>query len=440
MYKLAIVGRPNVGKSALFNRICKKRISIVDEMEGVTRDRIYGEAEIFGFFFEVIDTGGIDFKSKDQFQDEIRRQAEIAIQEADVLVMVVDGTVGMTDLDYELAKELLKIGKPLTLAVNKIDDPSRLVSVHEFHGLGISKMIAVSATHGYRVADLLEAAWEGFAKPNSEKKTEGIRVSVIGRPNVGKSTLVNQLLNEERCVVSPIAGTTRDSIDIPFTFNDKPFVLIDTAGIKRKKAEKDVVEKFAAIRTKDAIERSDVCLLVLDVQEGLTTQEKRIAKEIEEAGKGCVLVINKWDLAKGFRMEHCLKALKDECSFLAHCPAIFISALSGRNLQQALEKAEEVYNAANYRVTTHQLNKFIERSMQLNHPPMITGKRLRIYYMTQISALPPRFVLFVNYPELMTDGYKKYLINQMRAKFGFFGSPLQILLRGKEREKAEHLD
>lgn len=432
MFKLAIVGRPNVGKSALFNRICNRKIAIVDEMEGVTRDRIYAEAEIFGSTFEVIDTGGIDAFSSDRYREEIRRQAEIAIQEADSIIMVVDGHVGITEADLELSRILLKTSKPVTLAVNKIDAYSHQAKIHDFYSLGISNILGVSALQGYQIAELLEMAWEGFtfnALPPAETR---ISLSIIGRPNVGKSTLVNAFLDEERCVISPEAGTTRDSIDIPFSYNGDLFTLIDTAGIRRKQAERDAVEKFAAIRTERAIERSDVCLLMLDAAEGLTAQEKKIANQIEEAGKGCILLVNKWDVVKGFRMEHCAQGIRAESPFLAHCPLLFIAAKTKRNIFNIFDHAKSVYQACRTRITTHQLNKFLERAIQINHPPMISGKRLRVYYMTQVTVSPPRFVLFVNKPALMSDTYKRYLINQFREQFDFIGTPIIFSLRGKE--------
>lgn len=431
---LAIVGRPNVGKSALFNRICQKRIAIVDEMEGVTRDRLYATTEFFGFAFRVIDTGGIDSSSTDTFQKKIRLQAEIAIQEADVIILVVDATIGVTTSDQQLAKLLLKTGKPLCLAVNKIDDPSQESLLHAFYSLGISKMVPISALQGFQIAELVETAWRGIkvTKRKPASGAQGIKISVVGRPNVGKSTLINALLNEERCVSSPVAGTTRDSIDIPLMLNGKNYILIDTAGIRRKKSEKEAVDKFASLRTERAIERSDLCLLVVDVQEGVTAQEKRIINQIEEAGKGCIVVLNKWDLVEGFRMEHCLKALHDESPFLAHCPTVIISATSGRNLEKLFPLIERVAEAHSMRISTHQLNKFLERAMQLNHPTMLKGKRLRIYYMTQVETQPPLFVLFVNVPALMTDGYKRYLMNQFRLQFPFPGIPLTFELRGKE--------
>ena len=434
MIKLALVGRPNVGKSALFNRICKKRIAIVDEAEGITRDRLYAHADFFGQPFEVIDTGGIDPQSKLPFQEEVRRQAEIAIVEADAIVMVVDSTVGITTLDEEVARLLLRTSKPLCLAVNKIDDLSFKDLVHQFYGLGISKIVAVSATQGFQIAELLETAFEGLTLTAPEPQDESIKVAIVGRPNVGKSTLVNMLLHEERCVVSPIAGTTRDSIDVAFTVDKTPFTLIDTAGIRRKKAEHEVVDKFAAIRTERAIDRADVCILMCDSQEGITAQEKRIAQQIEEAGKGCILLLNKWDLITGFRMEHCLKGIQQDASFLNHCPTHFVSAKTGKNLKDLFPLIKEVNAQQHRRITTGQLNRFMEKALAAYHPPMIQGKRLRIYYLAQVNVKPPRFVLFVNYPELMVESYKKYLINQFRETYGFSGAPLTFSLRGRAQK------
>lgn len=438
--KIAIVGRPNVGKSALFNAICRKRIAIVDEAEGITRDRLYCQSELFGRPFEAIDTGGIDPKSKAPFNEQVKRQAEIAIEEADSIIMVLDAQVGITPLDAQVARMLLQTKKPLCLAVNKIDHPSQEWQVHSFHELGIKNIVAVSATQSWHIAELLEKAFEGLEqKDEAEERAQGIKVAIIGRPNVGKSSLLNYLLDENRCIVSPIPGTTRDSIDIPFIHDDQMYTLIDTAGIRRKFAEKEVVDKFAAVRTSRAIERADLCLLMVDAQQGLTTQEKRIATEIEEAGKGCILLFNKWDLVKGFRMEHCLKSIQDDVPFLKHCPKIFMSALTGRNVDKIFEQIQEVYHGSQLRITTHQLNKFVGAAIQKTNPPMIGGKRLRIYYMAQVGIEPPTFVLFVNYPNLMTDTYKKYLYNQFREEYAFTGCPLRMYLKGKKREERREL-
>lgn len=439
LLKLAIVGRPNVGKSALFNRICKEKIAIVDEAEGVTRDRLYAKGELFGFPFEVIDTGGINPRSKAAFNEEIKRQAEIAIEEADVIVQVVDATVGLTDLDKEVARILLRTTKPVCLAVNKIDNLGQVPLMHQFHSLGISRMVPVSAAQGWQIAELLETAIGDKAKEKSEEeeKEAGLKVAIVGRPNVGKSSLVNYILDEERCIVSPLPGTTRDSVDIAVMHEGERYILIDTAGIRRKQSEKEVVDKFAAIRTERAIERADLCLLLLDVQEGMTTQDKKIASRIEESGKGCVIVFNKWDLVKGVRMEHALKGIEEEVPFLKHCPKLFISALSGRNVEKIFPVIDDVYQNLQKRVTTHQLNKVIGLAMQKNHPPMIQGKRLRIYYMAQVAVFPPTFVLFVNYPNLMLESYQKYLYNQFREVYAFTGAPIRIFLKGKAKEKRE---
>ncbi len=434
--KLAIVGRPNVGKSALFNRLCKKRIAIVDEAEGITRDRLYADTDFFGHFLQIIDTGGIDQKSQVPFQEEICRQAEIAIEEADVLVMVVDATTGPTALDGEVANILRRTGKPVTLAVNKVDTWEKLGVLSEFYGLGLSRVVGISASQGFQIAELLEMALEDIQWPieQEEASYEGIKVAIIGRPNVGKSTLLNSILGEERCVVSPIAGTTRDSIDVPMVIDGQSYTLIDTAGIRRKHAEHEVVDKFAAIRTERAIERADVCLFMIDAQEGLTTQEKRIARQIEEAGKGCILLLNKWDLVKGYRMEHCLKALQLEADFLGYAPTIFLSALTGRNLDKIFGAIGDVYAECKRRISTGQLNKFVEKVVQKYHPPMIQGRRLRIFYLAQVEAEPPKFILFVNKPELMTESYKQYMINQFREEYGFRGAPIQFFLKGRHQK------
>ncbi len=436
--KLAIVGRPNVGKSALFNRICQRRIAIVDDREGVTRDRLVAQTELFGRGLELIDTGGIDAGSKLPFHEEVRMQTRRAIEEADVLVMVVDGLGGPTALDEEVAKLLLRQEKPLVLAVNKIDSHEQKHHIHQFYSLGIKQMVAVSATQGFQIVELLEEALKNVQIPKAKVSAKKpLNLAILGRPNVGKSTLVNYLTKEARSAVSPIAGTTRDSIDIPLEVDGKELLLIDTAGVRRKKAEHDVIDKFAAIRTERALERADVVILLLDAQEGITAQEKKLAQEIELAGKGCILLFNKWDLVKGFRMEHCLQGIQQEASFLEHCPTLFVSALSGRNLDKLMPHVFSVAEECKRRITTGQLNKFVEKALQKYHPPMIRGKRLRVYYLTQVSVTPARFLLFVNYPDLMTETYKKYLINQFREEYGFKGVPLFFSLRGK-KEQEEH--
>ncbi len=437
--KIALVGRPNVGKSALFNRICQKRISIVDEQEGITRDRLYAEAEAFGRSFILIDTGGIDTSETMPFNQEIRRQAQIAIAEADAVILVVDGQIGPHPLDEEVAKILLHAKKPIVVAVNKIDQMSEEVRIHNFHSLAVRDLIGVSAIQGYQIAELLEKVFAlvpEVEEPVVVDSLQGIKVAIVGRANVGKSTLLNHLLHEERSIVSPIAGTTRDAIDAAVTHDGQDYVLIDTAGIRRKKAETEVVDKFAAIRTDEAIEKADVCLLILDSFEGFTTQEKRIASYIEERGKSCILIFNKWDLMKNFKMEHALRGVKEEVPFLNHCPKLFISAAKERNLDKIFPLIKSVYEQRKMRITTGGLNKFIEGCLQKYHPPLMIGKRLRIYYMTQVETNPPKFILFVNNPTLMTDTYKKYILNNFRDVYGFSGCPLTLELRGKQAPAA----
>ncbi len=427
--KIAIVGRPNVGKSALFNRICQKRISIVDEAEGITRDRLYAEADLFGRPFILIDTGGIDLSGKIPFAEEVRRQAEMAIEEADSILFVVDGQVGPMPFDLELAKQLRKGDKPVILLVNKIDKGEG--DTARFRQLGFEKIFAISALHGHQIAESLEVALQPIEERDSEAPVEAIKVAIVGRTNVGKSTLLNQLLDEQRSIVSSIAGTTRDAIDVLYENEGQKYLLVDTAGIRRKKSEKEVVDKFASIRTDEAIERSDVCLLVLDSFEGLTVQERRIANEIEAKGKSCILIFNKWDLIENLQMEHALRGIREAAPFLAHCPTLFIEAINKRNLDKIFPLVKRVYMQRSLRLTTGALNKFIESCVQKYHPPLIWGKRLRIYYLTQVETAPPKFVLFVNKPRLMTDTYKKFLTNQLRKTFPFTGCPLLFELRGK---------
>ena len=436
--KIAIVGRPNVGKSALFNAICKKRISIVDEREGITRDRLYQRTDLFGYPFEIIDTGGIEVQSKAEFSREIKRQAEIAIEEADSIIMVVDGSVGPQELDLEIAKILhQQKSKPLTLAVNKVDDLNQLSFLHRFGSLGISTMVAVSAVQSFQIAELIDAALRPFDRAALiTESTDALpKIAILGRPNVGKSFLLNSMLGEERSIVSPIAGTTRDAIDTLVRFGEKEYLLIDTAGIRRKHKEKESVEKFASIRAEQALKRCDIALLIMDATSGMTTEEKKIANMIAEADKGCILLFNKWDLNQGFRMEHCLRGIEQEVPFLSHCPRLFISAKTRRNLDKIFPLVKQVEEAYDRRITTHTLNKCLISAMQKYHPPMIKGKRLRIYYLAQIDVRPPKFVLFVNSHTLMDESYKKYLINQIRETFDFSGVPIILQLRSKAKHK-----
>ncbi len=433
MIKIALVGRPNVGKSALFNRIVGKRVSIVDEREGVTRDRIYGKAELFNTPFEVIDTGGIDARSQEPLHRLVKRQTEIAIEEADALIMVVDAQVGVTTLDEEVARLIRALDKPVCLAVNKVDSAEQEGLIAPFFSLGIKRLVAVSASHGLHMAELLEPLVTATAKRYSDIADEDkpLRIALIGRTNVGKSTLLNTLLSEERSLVSDQAGTTRDAIDAQLKVGNRLFEWIDTAGIRRKKAEKEVVEKFAALRTERAIKRADICLVVLDACAGLTAQEKRMLSLVEAAGKGCLLLFNKWDLVSGYQMEPCLRAVRRSAPFTEHCPTLFGSAKTGKSLNRLFPLLEAIDHDRTMRIPTGELNHYLEKAIQKNPPPMQKGRRLRIYYLTQIGVAPPRFVLFVNAPSLMTSTYQKYLVNQLRATYRFQGTPLFFHLKKK---------
>jgi GTPase len=432
--KIAIVGRPNVGKSALFNRIIKKRVAIVEEEEGVTRDRLYGTSTLFGTPFEIIDTGGMEEKSDRPFNAEVIAQAELAVLEADACIFVVDVKVGVTALDLQVAKKLHASKKHVVVAVNKADNEGLAEQAFAFLSLGFKDVIAVSATQNHFLAELLDATLaplkEKFAALPAEAKS--IKVAILGRPNVGKSSLLNTFLEEERCCVSPESGTTRDAVDVLLTHEGINYTLIDTAGIKRRKAEENTVEKFAKMRTIDALERADIVLFIIDSTVGMTGQDLKILQEIEEAGKSCVLLLNKWDLMHGVQMEHCFTHLREEMPFLDYCPKIIISVKTKRNLEKIFPLVNVVYAESQKRISTGELNRVIEEAIQESHPAMLNGKRLRIYYTSQVGVSPPTFILFVNSPSLMQENYRRYLYNQLRAKFKFLGAPLKLYLKGKK--------
>ncbi|MCH9631226.1 MAG: GTPase Der [Chlamydiia bacterium] len=435
-FKIALVGRPNVGKSALFNRIIKRRSAIVEDIEGITRDRLYAKAELFGKEFEVIDTGGLEQDKTTPFYDEVRAQTLLAIEEADSIVLVVDSKVGVTTLDEEVAKLLHRTKKPVCVAVNKVDNFHGYVE-YPYYSLGIEKVVPVSALQGNQVVELLEAALVTYdPKIHTMETDPAIRVAIIGRPNVGKSTLLNEILGDNRVAVSKKAGTTRDSIDARITVDDKPYVFIDTAGIRKKKSESEVVEKFAFMRTQKAIERADVCVLLFDATEGLTAEEKKILRTVELLGKSCLLLANKWDLMKNTRMEHCSLSLRTDCSFSQNLPLVFISAKTGRNLDKVFSEIQKIYDAQTREISTPELNKFMEKTLQMVHPPMIKGKRLRIYYLTQINKAPLVFKLFINKKELMTLSYKRYILNQFREHFAIKGCPVILRLQGKAKRES----
>jgi GTP-binding protein len=432
IFTVAIVGRPNVGKSALFNRIVRERKSIVEDIEGVTRDALYCEVEVFGKIIRFVDTGGIDSQGNIAFSDEIRVQTLAALDRADAVIFVVDGVIGITIQDEEVASLLLKRNKPVYLAVNKVDDFDKQEEMEaKFYPLGISNVRAISAGHGSGVADLLEEVMENYFEPKPQEQADIPKVAIVGRPNVGKSTLMNSIVGESRCVVSPIPGTTRDTIDEEVD----GVLFIDTAGLKRKQQEKEVLDKFARIRTEEAMDKSNICVLVIDVLDGITTYEKAILQEVEDKGKGCILFVNKWDLVKDCRMEHMILRLRSVHPVLEHVPIIVGSAQTGRNVKELYKHIFQIYENLQRRITTGELNTFLERAMQRNHPSSITGKRLRVYYLTQVSVKPPHFVLFVNDHELMMESYRKYLMNQFRTAYDFMGCPLRFKLKSRRRAK-----
>lgn len=431
---VAIVGRPNVGKSTLVNRLVGSRNSIVDDLPGVTRDRIYFDVEWQNKVFTVIDTGGIVPGDEDEIMVSIFDQARIACEEADKIVFLVDGKDGVNPVDFDIANILRQSGKPVFLAVNKLDNPESYMMVNDFYSLALGEPIGISALHGSGgVGDLLEIITEDFTAvdelPQEEKK---IKIAIVGRPNAGKSSIVNALLNEERVIVSDVSGTTRDSIDSYITYKDREFIIVDTAGIRKKSKVDYGVEKFAVDRAIRSIRDCDVALLVLDAAEGVSDQDKKISSIITEAGKGLIIAINKWDLIedkKANTINQFDKKLSNDIPFLEFAPKIYISAKTKQRLNQIFDKAAEVYEQSTKRVSTGLLNKVIKELYALNPPTSVKGKRLKILYTTQSDVQPPTFVLFANNADLLKDHYKRYIENKLREAFGFFGTPIRIFVR-----------
>lgn len=434
---VAIVGRPNVGKSTFVNRLVGSRNSIVDDQPGVTRDRIYFDVEWQDKFFTVIDTGGIIPGDEDEIMLSIFDQAKIACDEADKIIFLVDGKEGVNPVDYDIANILRQSGKPVFLAVNKIDNPAALIMTSDFYGLALGEPIAISALHGSGgVGDILDLVTEDFEKGALQEDDKTIKIAIVGRPNAGKSSIVNALLNEKRVIVSDVSGTTRDSIDSEITYKDQNFVIIDTAGI-RKKAKVDYgVEKFAVERAIKSIKECDVALLVIDAKEGISDQDKKISSIITEAGKGLVIAINKWDLIedkKSNTINKFEKYLANEIPFLEYAPKIFISAVTRQRLPQIFEEGKKVYEQATKRISTGLLNKVVKEAYALNPPQTVKGKRLKVLYTTQVGIQPPHIVIFANNSDLLKDHYKRYIENKLREAFGFFGTPVKISVR----ERAE---
>lgn len=435
---VAIVGRPNVGKSTLFNRIAKKRVSIVDDIPGVTRDRLYWDAEWLNREFTMIDTGGIEIDAADQILAQMRYQANLAMEEADVILFITDGKAGVTSADEEIAAILRHTQKPVVLGVNKVDTMKDAHEVYEFYNLGLGEPIPISAANLLNLGDLLDKVIEALPEQSdATENTDQINVAFIGRPNVGKSSLVNAILGEERVIVSDIPGTTRDAIDTRFIKDGIPYVLIDTAGMRRKaKIGHASVERYSVIRSLRAVDRADVVLLVIDAVEGITEQEKKIAGYAHEAGKATVVVVNKWDLVEKDSKTplRYTEMVRNELVFLQYAPVVFVSALTKQRLPRIIELVKYTAEQHAMRVATSVLNQVVEDAVAINPPPSDKGKRLKIYYVTQASVKPPTFILFVNEPETMHFSYLRFLENKLREAFGFEGTPVRLVVRGKKDE------
>ncbi|HWO75855.1 MAG TPA: ribosome biogenesis GTPase Der [Bacillus sp. (in: firmicutes)] len=428
---VAIVGRPNVGKSTIFNRIVGERISIVEDIPGVTRDRIYSTGDWLNYEFNVIDTGGIEI-GDEPFLEQIRGQAEIAIDEADVIIFITNGREGVTAADEEVAKMLYRSKKPVVLAVNKVDNPEMRSQIYDFYALGFGEPFPISGTHGLGLGDLLDEVVKHFPKQDVEDYEEDvIKFSLIGRPNVGKSSLVNAILGEERVIVSEVAGTTRDAIDTFYTADGQDYVIIDTAGMRKKGKVYESVEKYSVLRALRAIERSDVVLVVLNGEEGIIEQDKKIAGYAHEAGKAVVIVVNKWDAVEKDEktMKKFEENIRDHFLFLDYAPIVFLSAKTKQRLHTLFPMIQLASENHTMRVETSVLNDVIMDAVAMNPTPTHQGKRLKIFYTTQVSVKPPTFVVFVNDPELLHFSYERFLENRIREAFGFIGTPIKIFAR-----------
>ena len=436
---VAIVGRPNVGKSTLFNALSGEKISIVKDVPGVTRDRIYADCQWRGTTFQMIDTGGIEPESEDVILKQMRRQAELAMDIADVIVFITDVKAGVTVSDEEVAQMLRRTNKPVILVCNKCDrvgaPPDEL---YEFYNLGLGDPLPISAGKKLGIGELLDAIYDNFGDVGPEiEDDETIRVAVIGKPNAGKSSLINKILGEERVIVSDIAGTTRDAIDTYFENSHGKYIFVDTAGIRRKNKVYDKLEKYSVLKAKAAIEKANVCLIMIDATEGVTEQDEKIAGLAHENGKGVIIVINKWDLVeKGNNtLENYRKQVYDKLSYLSYAPIIFISTVTGQRVEKLFEMINEVDKQNSQRISTGLLNDVLADAVTITQPPSDKGRRLKVYYMTQVSTRPPTFVIFVNSKELMHFSYVRYIENHLRKQFGFSGTPIHMIIR--ERKKGE---
>ncbi len=432
---VAIVGRPNVGKSMLFNKLVGQRLSIVEDTPGVTRDRLYASCEWRGRTFDIVDTGGIEPSTDSEILLFMREQAQIAIDAATVIVLVTDIRTGVTAADEDVASMLQRSRKPVVLAVNKADSTGAVdPALYEFYSLGLGDPIAVSAVHGHGTGDLLDACMEYFPEDSEEdEETDVIRVAVIGKPNVGKSSLINRILGEKRVIVSDVAGTTRDAVDTPFENRCGKYVFIDTAGIRRKSKVEERVEKFSVMRAQLAIERADVCLILIDGRDGVTDQDTKIAGLAHEAGKASVIVVNKWDLVEKETgtLEKMRKEVMRDLSFMSYAPVLFVSALTGQRTDRLFDLVNYVNEQNSMRISTGMLNSVLADAQVRVQPPTDKGRRLKIYYMTQVSVRPPTFVIFCNSRELFHFSYQRYIENQIRSVFGLEGTPVHLIVRQK---------
>ncbi|MEK3721756.1 ribosome biogenesis GTPase Der [Paenibacillus sp. FSL H8-0034] len=435
---VAIVGRPNVGKSTIFNRIVGDRLAIVEDMPGVTRDRLYGVGEWLDHNFSVIDTGGIEIEGDSELLKSVRAQAELAIEESDVIIFMVDGKAGITAADSEVAELLFRAKKPIVLAVNKIDNIKRQDDIYEFYSLGFGTPYGISGSHGTGLGDLLDAVVENFPEDNEEEYGEDvIRVALIGRPNVGKSSLVNAILGEDRVIVSDVAGTTRDAIDTPFERDGQKYVIIDTAGMRKRGKVYENTEKYSVMRAMKAIERADVALVLINGEEGIIEQDKHVAGYAHEAGKAAIFVVNKWDMVEKDEktMKEFSQKIRDHFLFMTYAPIVFLSAKTKSRLHKLLPVVVQVAEQHALRIATHVLNDVISDAVAINPPPTDKGRRLRINYATQVTVKPPTIIVFVNDPEMMHFSYERYLENKIRAAFGFVGTPMRLFSRKKSDDE-----
>lgn len=431
---VAIVGRPNVGKSSLFNRLAGKRISIVEDHPGVTRDRIYAEGEWLNKYYTLIDTGGIEPNTDDIILSQMRNQAEIAIDTADVIIFMVDGAEGLTSTDREVAEMLYKSGKQVILVANKVDTHKVPDSVYEFYELGLGEPSIISVNNGFGIGDMLDRVIENFPDDcDTDYDDSVIKVAVVGQPNVGKSSLVNKILGEKRVIVSDIPGTTRDAIDTPFEFGDKKYTFIDTAGLRKRKRISENIERYSAVRSLTAIERADVCLIVIDATQGPTEQDTKIAGYAHDNGKAAIFLVNKWDLIEKNDKTYLEfeKTVRNKFPFMTYAPIILISAETGQRVERVLENINMVYENYNRRVSTGLLNDIIGEAVLMKQPPSDKGKRLKIFYATQAENKPPKFILFINDKELMHFSYQRYIENKLRGTFDFTGTPIIFETREK---------